>query len=174
MQVNHNIYVMKNFILLFAGVLVAGTLFGQDADHDFNTYGSPNVTASRLIGKWKINLVLTNRLAREKSTDSRVIEFVQDSTVMKLLSPRVQQNLSAVTIFKSGFITSEGKTNPFILTERDGNTHLLWFRDRDGVKYDDTESFILFIAVGHDKKNDLLCIGGDFNNQPFSLWDRVK
>jgi hypothetical protein len=38
----------------------------------------------------------------------------------------------------------------------------------------DAESFNVMLAVARDGTNDLLFIGGDFNNQPFAAYRRVK
>jgi len=62
----------------------------------------------------------------------------------------------------------------FILIEHRGNPHVVWFRERGGDPLRDTESFNVMLAVGRERQNDLLFIGGDFNNQPFSAYTRVK
>jgi hypothetical protein len=36
----------------------------------------------------------------------------------------------------------------------------------------DAESFNVMLAVAKESANDLLFIGGDFNNQPFSAYER--
>ena len=63
---------------------------------------------------------------------------------------------------------------PFILTEFNGNPHLVWFRDRNNEALEDAESFNLFIAKGETKKDDILFIGGDFNNQAFHSYKRIE
>ena len=38
----------------------------------------------------------------------------------------------------------------------------------------DAESFNVMFAVARQRQNDLLFIGGDFNNQPFAAYARMK
>ena len=38
----------------------------------------------------------------------------------------------------------------------------------------DAESFNLILAPAKDKANDLLFIGGDFNNEPFVAYQRIQ
>lgn len=38
----------------------------------------------------------------------------------------------------------------------------------------DVESFNVMMAIAEDKENDVVFIGGDFNNQPFTAFGRAK
>ena len=60
--------------------------------------------------------------------------------------------------------------SPFVLTSISGNPHLVYWDD--GTT--DMESFNLMLAKATDPNNDLLFVGGDFNNQPFSAWKRFN
>jgi hypothetical protein len=62
----------------------------------------------------------------------------------------------------------------FILIEMKGNPHVVYFRERDGDPLGDAESFNVMLAVAKDKPSDLLFIGGDFNNQPFTAYERSE
>lgn len=156
----------------FLFVIFAGAQNGNKPGP--NTYGSVNVTASRLIGTWKTNVELSKRLIGNDGIKSDAIQFIQDSSVLKVIPSKHLEYIKGKTIFLSGYFTMRGIRYPFLLTEDNGNTRLLFFRDRNGIKNDDGESFILFVAVSGNKKNDLLSIGGDFNNQPFKCWDRIN
>ena len=61
--------------------------------------------------------------------------------------------------------------NPFVLTELNGNPHIVYYRGP--LDYLDGESFNVMLAKSDvSKSNDILFIGGDFNNQGFSAWKR--
>ncbi len=158
------------FAILF---LAMSSLQGQN-NPDYNKYGSANVTASRLLGQWTVNVELTTRLKPSANTRKDTIEFILDSTAIKSIPEENLEYVKNKTIYLSGYFILKNKKHPFLLTESDGNTHLVYYRDNNGVKNADGESFILFIGVSNDKKNDLLLTGGDFNNQPFKAWDRIK
>ncbi len=49
----------------------------------------------------------------------------------------------------------------------EGNPHIFYFRERGGDPYGDSESYNVMLAPAKDRENDLLSVGGDFNNQPF-------
>ena len=69
-------------------------------------------------------------------------------------------------------MTLQGKENPFIVTTHHGNPHILFWLEQDGNPFGNGESFNVMLTVAKDKKNDLLFIGGDFNNQPFLAFQR--
>ena len=71
-------------------------------------------------------------------------------------------------------MTHLDKNYPFILTEFFGNPYLIYFRSKGNDPMGDTESFNLILAPAADPRNDLLFIGGDFNNQPFRAFMRVE
>lgn len=164
---------MKIRIIILALCFVTLHVNGQEKP-DFNKYGSANVTASRLVGKWTVNPDLTLRLKPTAKPRTDTFEFIVDSTAIKSIPKENLEFVKDKPIYLSGYFIFKNKSHPFLLTESDGNTHLLYFNDKNGVKNADGESFILFIAVSNDKKNDLLLTGGDFNNQPFKAWDRIN
>jgi hypothetical protein len=166
---------MRNLCAFFIFLVFSSNLFGQN--DDFNTYGSANVTASRLIGTWQINEALTNRLGKDLKHEEdkfTTISFLLDSTVVAQIPAEYEAFLAQKKVYLSGYLQSKqvykNEKTPFVLIENEGNSHLLFFRP----DYSDAESFNLFIAVSEDKKNDLLFTGGDFNNCPFMAWDRVE
>ena len=62
----------------------------------------------------------------------------------------------------------------FILITHRGNATVVYFRERDGDPMGDGESFIVMLAPAKDRAKDLLLTGGDFNNQPFSAFERAR
>jgi hypothetical protein len=46
-------------------------------------------------------------------------------------------------------------------------------RERNGDPHGDGESFNVMLARGKEEQQDLLFVGGDSNNQPFSAYRRV-
>lgn len=161
-------------LLLIPVLFFALVSFGQETDRDFNKYGGPNVTASRLVGTWTTNTALTKRLDDRNDANLDTVTFVADPTAADSIPKKHFEYIKDKKIYLSGFMLIQQQRIPFLLIETDGNTRMLLYLDRNGIKYDNGESFILFIAVSGKKKNDLLCTGGDFNNQPFRAWDRIE
>ena len=59
-----------------------------------------------------------------------------------------------------------------------GDTHLMYWRERRGNPYGDTESFYVKFVPSHCKRKpnpekDMLFIGGDFAREPFRPLKRV-
>lgn len=132
-----------------------------------------NVVASRLIGKWKTHGSLSERL-RGNAVREETITFAEDKSVATKVPEAYANFLKSKQVYLAGIMTRNKETHPFILTEHKGNTHLFYFREKDGDPMGDGESFNLVITPAKEKGNDLLFIGGDFNNQPFSAFERVK
>lgn len=132
-----------------------------------------NVVASRLIGKWKTHTSLSERL-RGNPVREEIIVFSQDMSVAAKVPKTYSEFLKTKQVYLAGVMTRNQKTYPFILTEYNGNPYLFYFREKDGNPMGDGESFNLVIAPAKDKGNDLLFVGGDFNNQPFSAFERVE
>jgi hypothetical protein len=165
---------MKNLMLFVLTTYFSVIVYGQKPrGEDFNDYGNPNVTASRLVGTWRTNIAMSERLLGKSLNKTDTISFLQDSTVKKIIPAKYSKFIKGKRIYLSGYMILDKAKLPFLLMETDGNTRVIFFMDRRGVKYDNEESFILFIAVSDDKRNDLLCTGADFNNDPFRCWDRI-
>jgi hypothetical protein len=74
----------------------------------------------------------------------------------------------------AGTLTLRGAEHPFILIEQAGGPYVVYFREAGGDPMGDAESFHLSLVPAKDTQNDALFIGGDFNNQPFAAYRRVK
>ena len=138
-----------------------------------------NVVASRLEGQWRIHPALTKRLRgkdnmpRTESTGANV-SFTDDPSVAGKVPGKYDEFLAKKRIYMAGTMRWPEKDYPFILIEQWGNPYVIYFREREGDPMGDAESFILMLAPAKHKANDLLFIGGDFNNEPFRAYERVK
>lgn len=141
------------------------------------TKDKENVVAGRLAGKWKMHLSLTQRLtgsANPAGSESPVgsMSFAIDDSIAGKIPAMYAEFFMDKTIYMAGTMNYRGKDYPFILIEHKGNPHIAYFRERNGVPMGDAESFNVMLTVAKDTKNDLLFIGGDFNNQPFTAFER--
>ncbi len=106
--------------------------------------------------------------------------FKKDTTVLEQIPKKYHDFLKDKIIYSVGYITLKSETKvftenkPYLLTVIHGNPHIVWFRERDGDPLGDSESFNVFIAIGEAPVDDLFYVGGDFNNQPFFRFTRVK
>jgi len=130
-----------------------------------------NVVASRLIGIWRTSPELSQSLLGGK-TEKEHIVFFEDKSIPGKLPVKYTEFLKGKQIYLAGFMTRKDKQYPFILISHKGNPHLIYFREKNGDLMGDGESFNLVITPAKDKGKDLLFIGGDFNNQPFSAFER--
>ena len=155
----------RSVIATLAAIFVVGVaVAGQVVKTDKN-----NVTASRLAGEWVPDKTLADRfpLANE------AITFSVDETVASKLPAKYDEFLAKKQIFLSGIMKRGEKEFPFILISHTGNPHLVWFRERDGDPMGDGESNILMLARASQEKDDILFIGGDFNNEAFRVFRRA-
>ena len=135
-----------------------------------------NVVASRLAGSWKLEPALTERLTG-RATAADAIVVVADSEVEKKVPQKfldaAKKEGFTLEVRMAGYIEMRGAKFPFILSAIHGNPHLFYFRERAGDPFGDSESFNLALVPAKERSNDLLFIGGDFNNQPFRAYTRA-
>jgi hypothetical protein len=176
---------MQKSVIAFAWVVIGGST--SDAQSRLQVRTDPqHVVASRLVGEWEPNAVLTTRLGGRAlaggapGSDDRVggrVVFKSDSSVAgripAAMATVMLREEPALQVYLAGTVTFGGRDHPFLLITIKGNTQMLYFRPRGGDPYGDGESFILSLAPAKEPMNDLLFIGGDFNNQPFSAYQRV-
>jgi len=168
--------------IAIAGVLIGvlvGTLALARAAMEVKP-DKENVVASRLIGKWNAHTVLTARLTGREPSAGPSYEFTADPDVAASVPARYGEFLKGKQIYLAGKMrvrqpgdAAQGEERPFILICHRGNPHVVYFRPRGDDPMGDGESFNVMLAVAKDKAKDLLFIGGDFNNQPFSAFERV-
>lgn len=133
-----------------------------------------NVTASRIIGTWQKHADLINRLTPKLHWGPDILTFELDPQITARIPQQHHKYLSAQPIYLAGNAHFDAKTYPYVLTTSHGNPHVVYFNPRDGNPLGDTESMNVFVARADDPLNDLLFVGGDFNNQPFNVYERVK
>jgi hypothetical protein len=138
-----------------------------------------NVVGSRLAGTWEADAELTKRLAGNAAA---AITFASDESIAAKVPAKFETFLSGKSVYLAGTMTfKESPAGPgavltanFLLIEHKGNPHLVYFLPKDGDPFGNAESMNVMLAVAKDTSNDLLFLGGDFNNQPFAAYKRVK
>ena len=144
------------------------------------TPDTENVVGTQLVGDWTINLDLTNQLWPDYMGWVEVtgVSFTNNPEIVDTLPEDdcdswmndFQLFLSGEMIFKLGNNTDpEPVSYPFVLSSLSGNPPLIYWED----DMTDTESFNMMLARADDRNNDLLFIGGDFNNKDFTAWSRA-
>jgi len=161
--------------LLIVSILSLSTALGQVFQV---TPNKENVVASKLVGTWildtKVTLTLTGKDKASVENALTKVKFIEDNKITTKIPKKYEKFIKDKTIYMAGSFLLNDVSYPFILIELNGNPHVVFFRERDGDPYGDAESFNVMLAVAKDTKNDLLFIGGDFNNQPFSGYKRQK
>ena len=155
------------FLLLFPFTLMAELKFKPNKE---------NVVSSRIEGRWQVNKAMSNRLSARLAdrNQGKTIEFHADEKVVAKIPGKYEKFLADKTIYMAGTMKSGKNEYPFILIEHKGNPHIVIFRERDGKPLGDAESFNVMLAVAEKTSNDLLFVGGDFNNQPFYALERAE
>ena len=167
-------------IITITMILIAFSLSLLKADDLTLMKDKDNVVSSRLSGSWVVdgdlNLKLTGKKAIGGGENSmKKVTFESDDTVFARLPEEYRGRLEEqkTTVFMSGWMTFGKNRCPFFLLQLKGNPHVLFFLREGEEVFGNGESFNVMLAVAADTKNDLLFIGGDFNNQPFSAYHRV-
>ncbi len=168
---------MRAFPLALA--LVAALSFSSHAGELVIQPNKQNVVASRLAGIWRLDAELSKRLISDEQKLSKVDAmgqvYFQDQPEMTLEIPeKYEESLADKQIYMAGLMGFGGEEFPFILIEHDGNPHVVFFHERDGEPMGDAESFNVMLAPASDGTNDILLLGGDFNNQPFMAFQRQE
>jgi hypothetical protein len=130
-----------------------------------------NVVASQIEGAWVPDVNVSERLG---SKPRGQIAFKTDSSRIQEIPSKFDRFLRGKQIYVCGTMTQDKVDTLFILIEHKGNPHLVYFREQDGDPFGDSESFNVMLARAKDQANDLLFVGGDFNNQPFVAFRRAK
>jgi len=143
-----------------------------------------NVVASRLAGTWMTDVPLSERLGTPgiaAGWTERLV-FTSEPACAETVPEKYHEFLKQGPVYLAGRLTRHrmhpaARTMPtfhtFLLTSLHGNPHVVYFRARDGDPMGDAESFNVMLARGDKPENDILFIGGDFNNQPFTAYRRV-
>jgi hypothetical protein len=134
-----------------------------------------NVTAGRLAGQWVTDGVVAGRMGLASGTES--IEFTEDSSFLSTLPQGTSEQLQQEHIYECGVMVSrkDGRfvfSAPYLLTSRSGNPHQLMLHESNGVPLGGIESTNLFVAPGHERKQDILFMGGAVNSGAFRPFHR--
>ncbi|HUS57417.1 MAG TPA: hypothetical protein VM141_02090 [Planctomycetota bacterium] len=136
-----------------------------------------NVVASRIEGQWQRSADLTERLTgQQQPKQGGLMSFKNDPSVAGKIPAKYEEIevMRSRKVYMAGTMSYRGRDYPFILVEMNGNPHIVYFRDKEGEPMGDAESFNVMLAPAKDPADDLLFIGGDFNNQPFTAYERMK
>ncbi|MBM80219.1 MAG: hypothetical protein CMJ78_06450 [Planctomycetaceae bacterium] len=135
-----------------------------------------NVVSSRLVGSWQLHSKLNERLTGKADSRHNKVTFRSDPSVAKQVPQKYVDVFIArgMRVYMAGYFNMKGKDLPFLATTIHGNSHIMFWLERNGERFGNSESFNVMLTVAKDSPNDLLFIGGDFNNQPFSAFERVK
>ena len=136
-----------------------------------------NVVASRLEGLWTPDAALCERLGVRVPKDT--YEFASDASIAERVPDTYAEFLGQKRLYQAGVVTIRSGADrvekyPYVLIENDGNPHLITFRERDGDAMGDAESSLLTAVPAKERKDDLLFLGGDFNNEPFRAYRRAQ
>lgn len=157
----------KQIVLLIVFVTLVSTL-GASAELKVES-DKDNVVASRIEGAWEPDEALTQRV---EGTSLGALIFKSDAEIVKLIPAKYDEFLKDKRIYLAGRMTLKQEEHPFILIEHKGNPHVVYFLTRGDEPLGNAEFFNVMLVVAKDTTKDLLFIGGDFNNQPFSAYQR--
>lgn len=154
----------------FAFLLAALPVVAQQDGNGLEVRPEPeNVVASALLGSWRLDAALQQRLGNRTRVDR--LEFRDDPGIVAKVPEAHAAKLRQFRIYLAGTMVLRGKEQPFLLIEFRGNPTIVWFRERDGHPLGDTESFTVMLVRAEAKPADLLFVGGD-SNQSFSAFVR--
>jgi hypothetical protein len=117
-----------------------------------------NVVASRLIGRWQLDLELSRRLGGDLRIAA--VLFQQDDAVVAKVPARFIAKLQDFKIALAGVMTLQGKQHPVVLIQMNGNPHVVYYRERDGDPLGDAESCNVMLARGDKPETDLSAFSG--------------
>ncbi len=127
-----------------------------------------------LQGDWSVEADITNRLRQTPDRKrTGLLSFRSDPEVAKSVPAKYDEFLAEKHVFMAGYLQRKNERHPFILIEHRGNPFVVYFGERDGNPMGNAESFNVMLAPGENKEDDLLFIGGDFNNQAFDAYERA-
>jgi hypothetical protein len=125
-----------------------------------------NVVSSRMEGSWVADEALWGRM-QPYGKAQMTVTFRRDDSVAAKVPQKFLDKLGDTEAYSAGVATMDGKDWPYVLITHDGNPTLLAFRERNGDPMGDAESSLMMLAPAKDPANDILFMGGDFNNEPF-------
>lgn len=150
-------------------LLLGATLLAPGSSDLEVTETAENVVSSRLEGVWVLDGGLTSRLrAKEVEGGHRRLVFELDRERVVDVPESMRDFLADQELYAAGVFEQWGAESPFVLTMLNGNPHLIAFEPDGGL-----ESFNLALVPALLPEDDLLFVGGDFNDQPFDAFRRA-
>merc|ERR1712179_179412 len=135
------------------------------------TPDSENVVGTQLPGDWGINMDLTGQLWPGYTLEmgATTVSFTDNPSMVDMLPE--EDCVSWINNFGQLFLAGEmtftvadsTMTFPYVLGSFRGVPHVMT----------PELSFNVMIARAGDREGDLLFIGGEANNQPFTAWTRI-
>ena len=160
------------FLLAFVGFIPQDT-----TKHELKVeQDKENVVASRIEGNWQTHESLSQRLTGKANPHRTKLTFTSDPSVASKVPEEYAKFFTEneMKIYMAGNVQIDENKCPFILTHMKGIPHVFFWLEKDGKEFGNGESFNVMLAVAKDNQNDLLFVGGDFNNQAFSAYARIK
>lgn len=150
------------------------------ADATLDLDNKNNVVANLLKGTWMRDIETSEALSLGKWYDKVTFSRDQNAIPQRVLDDYGKRYETRI-IYAIGMMTlaADGREVelPYLLTAVTGNPNVVWFRERGGDPFGDTERFIV---MGFRTDNeapagpkDRLFIGGDFNNQAMQPFVRL-
>lgn len=164
---------LRRFAPLALGLLLAVPTVELSLEPEEN-----NLAQGRLNGTWEFAPVVSEKLGAT-SHEGTTLEFREDATVLASLPGMWDRPLADFVLYEAGHYTyrDEGEvrfSGPYVLTNAAGNPHLITFRAANGEPLTDAESNNLLVAPGKEASQDLLFLGGDFDNEPLRAFRRAE
>lgn len=136
-----------------------------------------NVVSSRLEGDWVLDESLGKRLLTGEDEGllglvQGVLSFQSQADVTAQLPDNLVEALAEMPIYMAGTMQVEetrvaGSEGLFLLTERDGNPHVVFLHQQNGALTGNVESANVMLVPASDASDDILFLGGDLSDQPF-------
>lgn len=144
--------------------------------------GSRNVVSTQLEGSWVVDDELTERLWPDFVWKSSNVtyKFENSSEVLDMIPEEnckfFHNTATESPIYMAGFFSYRKNEEPWttfhmVLTTYRGNPTIVPWSYNSSTRV--PESFNVMLARSSDESQDMLFVGGDINNQPFSAWKRL-
>lgn len=174
--------------VLASGIIYATVPANGQPDEESPVQVRPskeNIVASELLGTWVVDDELSSRIGGrsdhlgkgpitfrdDAEAAARMLQFL-NQTYAQLSGRKLDEKTQAIlvslrTVYLAGEVEFKGEKRDFALISIYGSPRLFFFdRKEDG------ESENVMLARDKDGDNDLLFLGGDFNNQSFGAFKR--
>jgi len=167
---------LKSLSIGAAAALLSGIAIAAVVDL-MVTEDPNNVVAAHFEGDWTLDKTITRQLNPDADT-AKMLQFmvVPDRTVLKRLTKH-NEEFAKLQIYSAGLIKfGRAEEHPYLLVNRNGNMHLVWFVPTDKDAADpvaESKSKTVFFAVGKNKRLDMLFLGGTATRDAAAAYTRT-